>query len=141
MTGFATPGGTEGSGDVEEDPLSLALEDQDVQASRAGASALAPRLLADARSVIADSDVRALDAAVSLMGSGDLREASAGIVISVIGVFRVVLTPAAASAEARSGIPEEDARPLERPEGAEGTKGAATRSAEEISRSREPRAK
>jgi hypothetical protein len=57
------------------------------------------------------------------MGSGDLGEASAVLVDSVIRVFHVALTPAAASAAARSGFPEEDAWPLDLPEGAEGASG------------------
>jgi hypothetical protein len=123
MTGLAILGGGAVSADVEEAPSSSALEDQGVQPSRAAASALAPRDLADALSVIADSDLQAPHAAVSLMGSGDLGEASAVLVDSVIRGFQEALTPAAASVAARSGFPEEDAWPLDRPEGAEGASG------------------
>jgi hypothetical protein len=109
IAGFAILGGSAVSTGVEQGPSSSALEDQGVQPSRAAASALAPKDLADALSVIADSDLQAPHAAVSLIGSGDLGEASAVLMDSVIRVFQVALTPAAASAAARSGFPEEDA--------------------------------
>jgi hypothetical protein len=110
--GFAIPGGSAVSADVEEAPSSSVLEDQGVQGSRA-----------DALSVIADSDLQAPHG-VSLMGSGDLGEASAVLEDSVIRALEVALTPAAASAAARSAFPEEDAWPLDRPVGAEGASGS-----------------
>src|SRR6266496_1921958 len=82
MAGLAILGGSAVSGDVERAPSSLAHDAQGVPPSRAAASALAPRDLADARSVIADSDLPAPRAAV-------------------IRVFQVVLTAAAVRAAAR----------------------------------------
>jgi len=116
MAGLAILGGSVVSTDVEEARSSLALEGQSVRPSRAAASALAPKDLTRALSVLADSDLQAPHAAVSLMGSGDLGEASVVMADSVIRVFQVVLIPAAVSAAAH-------AWPLDRPEDAEGASG------------------
>ena len=104
---FATPGESADTPDVG-DPWSPAPEVPGVRLSRAAA---APALedLAATQSVVADSALRAPDAAVSRTGSEDLREAPASIGISVTRVFPLVLPPAAASAGARSGYPEEAA--------------------------------
>ena len=113
---LGTAGGTAVSGDVEEVRLSLPLEDPDVRPSRAVISA--PEGIADTLSV-ADSGLDP-DAPVSPVGSEDLGLASAGTADSVIRLPLAVFTAAAASARARPESPEEDARPLDRPEGAEG---------------------
>ena len=120
MAGLAILGGSTVSVDVEETPSSLALEDPGVQPSREAASALAPKDLTRALSVLADSDLQAPHAAVFLMGSGDLGEASAVMVDSVIRVFQVVLTLAAASPAAHEWPPD-------RPEDAEGASGVLCR--------------
>jgi hypothetical protein len=104
---FATPGESADTLDVG-DPWSPAPEVPGVRPSRA-AAAPAFEDLAATQSVVADSALRAPDAAVSRTGSEDLREAPASIGISVARVFPLVLPPAAASAGARSGCPEEAA--------------------------------
>jgi hypothetical protein len=83
MAGFAILGESAVSADVEEAPSSLALDDQEIQPSRAAAPALAPGDLTEALSVIADSDLQAPRA-------------------GVIRVFQVVLTAAAVRAAARA---------------------------------------
>ena len=101
LAGLAIPGAGAVSADVEQAPSSSALEDQDVRASRAAASALAPKELADALAAPADSD-QVPHAAVFLPGLGDLGEESAVMVDSVILVFQAVLTLVAASAAAHA---------------------------------------
>jgi hypothetical protein len=83
MAGLAIVGGSAVSANVEEMPSSLALDDRDVQPSRAAGSALAPWDLTEALSVIAGSDLQAPRAAV-------------------IPVFQVALTTAAVPAAARA---------------------------------------
>src|SRR6202022_2631027 len=91
-----------------EDPWSPAPEVPGVRPSRAAtAPALEDR--AATQAVVADSAPRAPDAAVSRAGSGDLREPPASIGISVARVLPLVLPPAAPSAGARAGFPEEAA--------------------------------
>jgi hypothetical protein len=92
MAGLAILGGSAVSANVEEMPSSLALDDRGVQPSRAAALALAPGDLTEARSVIADSDLRAPRA------DSDLQAPRA----AVIRVFQVALTTAAVPAAARA---------------------------------------